>query len=106
MNTPPNNSHLRPYVWYVVGLLSVVGMVSYMDRMALSVLAPSIKTELALSDSELGLLSGFSFSVFYALSSVPLARWADVAVRSNIIAVALAVWSAMTALSGVGQNFW
>ncbi|NJO12815.1 MAG: MFS transporter [Gammaproteobacteria bacterium] len=93
-------------VWYVVLLLTVVNVVNYMDRMALAVLAPSIKRDLALSDSQLGLLVGLAFSLFYAVCGVPIARWADRGVRRNIIALALATWSAMTALSGAAQNFW
>lgn len=97
---------MSPYGWYVVGLLSVVNICSYMDRMALSVLAPSIKVELQLSDAQLGLLTGLAFSLFYAICGIPIARWADRGVRKNIIALALVVWSAMTALSGTARNFW
>jgi predicted MFS family arabinose efflux permease len=93
-------------VWYVVFLLTVVNVVNYMDRMALAVLAPAIKRDLGLSDSQLGLLVGLAFSLFYAVCGVPIARWADRGVRRNIIALALATWSAMTALSGAAQNFW
>jgi predicted MFS family arabinose efflux permease len=94
------------HVWYVVFLLTVVNVVNYMDRMALAVLAPAIKRDLGLSDSQLGLLVGLAFSLFYAVCGVPIARLADRGVRRNIIALALAVWSAMTALSGAAQNFW
>lgn len=95
----------RGYIRYVVFLLSVVNIFNYMDRMALSVLLPSIKADLNLSDGQLGLLVGFAFSAFYAVCGIPIARWADRGVRRNIIALALAVWSAMTALSGAAQNF-
>jgi predicted MFS family arabinose efflux permease len=98
----PSNS----YVWYVVGLLAVVNAFNYVDRMALSVLLPFIKEDLQLSDGELGLLVGFAFSLFYAICGVPLARWGDRAVRVYIIALAIAVWSVMTVLSGAAKNFW
>jgi predicted MFS family arabinose efflux permease len=94
------------YVWYVIGLLTVVNVFSYMDRMALAAMAPAIKADLALSDAQLGLLTGFAFSLFYAICGVPIARWADRGVRRNIIALALTTWSVMTALSGAAQNFW
>lgn len=94
------------YVWYAVLLLSVVNIFNYMDRMALSVLLPFIKVDLRLSDAELGLLVGLAFSLFYAVFGIPIARWADRGVRSNIIALALATWSVMTALAGAAQNFW
>ena len=74
--------------------------------MALSVLLPEIKKDMALSDSQLGLLVGFAFSVFYAVCGIPIARLADRTVRKNVIVGALAVWSVMTALSGAALNFW
>jgi predicted MFS family arabinose efflux permease len=94
------------YVWYVILLLSTVNAFSYMDRMALAVLLPSIKEDLALNDSQLGLLMGLAFALFYAICGIPIARWADRGVRRNIIAVALVVWSLMTTLSGFSQKFW
>lgn len=94
------------YVWYVVVLLTVVNVFNYVDRMALAVLLPFIKADLTLSDGQLGLLVGLAFSLFYAVCGIPIARYADRGVRKNIIAVALAVWSVMTALSGAAQNFW
>jgi predicted MFS family arabinose efflux permease len=98
--------HSPAYVWYVVILLSVVNVFNSMDRMALAVLAPHIKADLHLSDGQLGLLTGFAFAVFYAICGVPIARWADRGIRRNITALALATWSAMTALSGAALNFW
>jgi predicted MFS family arabinose efflux permease len=77
-----------------------------MDRMALSVLAPSIQRDLGLSDAKLGLLSGFSFALFYAVCGIPAARWADRGVRKHVLTLALVTWSLMTALSGAAQNFW
>src|SRR5262249_391691 len=74
--------------------------------MALSVLMPGIKADLELSDTQLGAVAGFAFSLFYAICGIPIARWADRGVRRNIIALALGTWSVMTALSGAAQNFW
>lgn len=96
----------RAYVWYVIGLLSIANLFSQMDRMALSVLAPFIKADLTLSDGQLGLLTGLAFSLFYAVCGIPVARWADRGNRRNIIALALATWSVVTALSGMARNFW
>lgn len=98
--------HSPRYVWYVIVLLTVVNVFSYMDRMALSVLAPSIKAELRLSDSQLGLLTGLAFSLFYALCGIPIARWADRGIRKDIITFALTTWSVMTALGGAAHGFW
>jgi predicted MFS family arabinose efflux permease len=93
-------------VWYVIFLLTIVNVFNTLDRMALSILLPFIKTDLQLSDSQLGLLTGLAFAVFYALCGIPIARWADRGVRRNITALALATWSMATALSGAAQNFW
>lgn len=96
----------RRYVRYVLSLLVAINVVNYMDRMALSVLLPFIKKDLDLSDTQIGLLIGFAFSIFNAICGIPIARLADRGVRRDIIAVALAAWSAMTALSGATQNFF
>ncbi|MEK9871955.1 MAG: MFS transporter, partial [Gammaproteobacteria bacterium] len=64
------------------------------------------KQDLGLSDSALGLLTGFAVALFYATLGIPIARYADKGNRRNLIALALAIWSAMTALSGLAQNFW
>lgn len=101
------DQHQLPrYAWYVVVSLFLVNTFSYMDRMAMAVLAPSIKADLQLSDAQLGLLTGLAFGLFYVICGVPIARWADRGNRRNIIALALATWSVMTALSGAAQHFW
>jgi predicted MFS family arabinose efflux permease len=86
--------------------MASANLINYMDRMALPVLMPAIKAELRLTDTQLGLLTGYAFALFYAAFGVPIARWADCGIRRNIIALALITWSVMTALSGVAQNFW
>jgi predicted MFS family arabinose efflux permease len=101
-----SRSSSRRYAWYAILLLCAVNVFNYMDRMALSVLLPFIKADLQLSDSELGVLVGFAFSLFYAIFGIPIAIWADRGVRRNIIAAALATWSVLTALSGAAQSFW
>jgi predicted MFS family arabinose efflux permease len=95
----------RAYVWYVILILTVVNAVNYMDRVAISVLAPQIKSDLHVSDGELGLLSGLAFFIFYALFGIPIARWADRGVRTHVIAAGLGLWSIFTALSGAARNF-
>lgn len=94
------------YVWCVVALLTVVNVFNYVDRMALAVLAPLIKEDMDLSDSQLGLLIGFAFAIFYGICGIPIARWADRGVRRNIIALALTTWSVFTVVSGAAQHFW
>jgi MFS family permease len=90
---------------YVLGTLVVVYTFNFIDRQILSILLEPIKLELELSDTQLGFLTGFAFALFYATLGIPIARWADAHNRRNLISASLAVWSAMTALSGVAQNF-
>jgi predicted MFS family arabinose efflux permease len=91
---------------YVLGTLVVIYTFNFIDRQILSILLEPIKLDLGLSDTQLGMLTGFAFALFYATLGIPIARWADRGNRRNLIAVALTVWSAMTALSGLAQNFW
>ena len=91
--------------YYAVGLLTVVYAFNFIDRQLLSILQESIKLELGLSDSQLGLLTGFAFAIFYVTAGIPIARWADRSNRRNIIAMAVGLWSFMTALSGLAQNY-
>ena len=88
-----------------LGLLTAAYFFSYMDRQILAILQEDIKAELVLSDTQLGLLAGFAFAIFYATLGLPVARWADKGNRVNIIGIALALWSAMTAVCGLAQNF-
>ncbi|MEM9530838.1 MAG: MFS transporter [Pseudomonadota bacterium] len=86
-------------------LLFGVSFFNYMDRYMLSVLLPAIKTDLVLSDFQLGIISGFAFTLFYATLGVPIARLADKHSRRRIVSAALAVWSLMTAACGLAQSF-
>ncbi|MDX1571917.1 MAG: MFS transporter [Xanthomonadales bacterium] len=90
---------------YVLVLLMVVYIFNFIDRQILVILQESIKADMGLSDAQLGILSGFAFAIFYVSFGIPIARWADVGNRRNIVALALAVWSGMTALCGLAQNY-
>jgi len=72
----------------------------------LAILQESIKADLGLSDSQLGLLTGFAFALFYVSAGLPIARWADKGNRRNIVSLAVFIWSFMTALSGFAQNYF
>jgi predicted MFS family arabinose efflux permease len=98
---------LRPAVAaYALTLLFFVSLFNYMDRMVLAVLVEPIKAELGLSDSQLGLLTGFAFAALYATLGIPLARLADRKSRVVILSACLVLWSAMTAATGLARNFW
>lgn len=90
---------------YTLFILTLVYAFNFIDRQILVIMQEAIKTELGLSDTQLGLLSGFSFAIFYVSVGIPVAYWADRANRRNIISLALAIWSGMTALSGLAQNY-
>jgi predicted MFS family arabinose efflux permease len=91
--------------WYALAVLTSIHIFSQMDRVALSILLQLIKTDLHLSDAQLGLLSGLAFALFYALLGVPLAWLADRTSRLRLISVCLVLWSAMTALGGLARNY-
>lgn len=86
-------------------ILTIVYTFNFIDRQILVILQEAIKTDLGLSDTQLGLLSGVSFALFYTFLGLPIARLADRHNRRNIIAIALTVWSGMTVLCGLAQNF-
>ena len=91
---------------YVLGVLVVVYTFNFIDRQILSILLDPIKNELGLSDTAMGMLTGFAFAAFYATLGIPIARFADRSNRRNLVALSLGIWSMMTALSGLAQNFW
>ncbi len=91
---------------YTLSVLVVVYTFNFIDRQILSILIEPIKADLGISDFGMGLLSGTAFAVFYATLGMPLALVADRWNRRNLIGLSLAVWSGMTALSGLAMNFW
>lgn len=90
---------------YVVALIWLVLLLRFVDLQIIAVLLESIKKEFNFSDTQLGLLSGIAFALFYATLGVPIAWLADRYNRRNIIAVAIGVWSFMTALCGMATGF-
>ncbi len=106
--TPDSDKPLysKSYRRYVLFALTGVYIFNFIDRQILVILQESIKSDLNLSDTQLGLLTGFAFALFYVTLGLPVARLADKRSRRNIITVALTIWSAMTAISGLASNFW
>jgi MFS family permease len=97
---------VKPYYRnYVLVMLTLVYVFNFIDRQLLVILQESIKKELHLSDTQLGLLSGFTFAIFYVTLGIPIARFADKGNRRNIVTLSLGLWSVMTAFSGLARNF-
>jgi predicted MFS family arabinose efflux permease len=92
--------------YWTLAILTLVYTFNHVDRQILVILLEPIKTELGLRDSELGILTGLAFAAFYATLGIPVAMWADRGNRRNIIALSLALWSGMTALSGLSVSYW
>lgn len=92
--------------WTYLGILFFVAMFAFIDRDLMAVIIEPIKAEFNVSDTMLGLLTGGAFAVSYAALGFPVARWADRGDRRFIIALALAVWSAMTVVCGMTTSIW
>ncbi|HPF26892.1 MAG TPA: MFS transporter [Steroidobacteraceae bacterium] len=95
----------RRYAWYVVGLLTATQVVSYIDRFLPSLLLESIKSDLALTDFQVGLLMGPAFGLFYVFVGVPIGWLADRYSRRAILATGISIWCAMTATAGLVRSF-
>ncbi|WP_374411134.1 spinster family MFS transporter [Novosphingobium colocasiae] len=93
------------YRYTVLLFLALAYCLNYMDRQVIGILAVPIKADLKLTDSELALMGGFAFAIFYSCLGIPVARLADRMSRIKIISVACLVWSACTASCGLANSF-
>lgn len=100
---PKDTRATRVMLW----TLLIVYVFNFLDRQIVNILAEPIRKDLNLSDTQIGLMTGLAFALFYTVLGLPIARYADKPTtdRGRLIAVALAIWSAMTALCGLAQNF-
>ncbi|WP_313802958.1 MFS transporter [Sphingobium sp.] len=94
-----------PNKWRTLILLMLVGLTNYMDRLSISILQVPIKAELGLSDTQLGAVTGLSFSLVYTLAAIPIARLADRLSPKRVILVCLAAWNGLTMLCGLANGF-
>jgi MFS family permease len=98
---------LRPAVYkhYLLIVLTVILLFNYVDRVALGIVLQDIKVDLQLTDTQLGLLSGIAFALFYSVMGIPIARWADRGNRVTIISLTVVLWTAAVALCGMAGSF-
>lgn len=92
--------------WYAVAVLTLAYIFSFIDRTILALLVQPIQADLGLTDTQIGILHGFAFAIFYTLMGLPIAWLADRKRRNLIIAAGVLVWSLMTAACGFARSFW
>lgn len=94
------------YAWYVVFILTGCYTLAFIDSKIIFILIEKVKADLALTDTELGIIAGPAFSLMYAAGAVPIAKLSDRMSRKIVIATAVSVWSAFTAAGGLTQSFF
>ncbi|MGB7387362.1 spinster family MFS transporter [Pseudomonas neustonica] len=92
--------------WCTVGILLVAYVLSFVDRQILNLLVGPIRADLGINDTQMSLLMGLSFAIFYTIAGIPLGRIADSKSRRGLIAWGVAFWSLMTAACGLAQQYW
>lgn len=95
----------KQYRTLVLWLLTLVYVISFIDRQIIGILSPSIKADLGFTDGQLGLLKGFGFALLYTTVGIPIAWLADRYSRIKIVTFSLVLWSGFTALTGMASNF-
>src|SRR3982074_325718 len=95
----------KTYKRYVLGTLTLVYTLNSLDRILINLLLQPIKEDLHLSDTQLGLLTGIAFGLFYSTLGLPIARWADRGNRATIISIAIGLWGGTVMLCLFVTNF-
>jgi MFS family permease len=94
------------YAWYVVFILTGCYTLAFVDSKIIFILIEKLKSDLALTDTQLGIIAGPAFSLMYAAGAIPIAKLSDRISRKFVIAAAVSVWSAFTAAGGLTQSFF
>lgn len=94
------------YSCWVIAVLTIAYTFSFVDRQILSLLVEPMKADLDINDTQMSLLQGLSFALFYTIMGLPLGRMADTHSRRGLIAGGIALWSMMTAMCGIASNYW
>lgn len=106
-NSAPASNFPRPlYAWYALGVVCLAYVFGFMDRIIVGLLTPAIQADLGLSDSEMGIIQGLAFALFYALFGLPIGLAADRKNRKWLLTAGTVVWSLATAACGLSRNFW
>jgi MFS family permease len=102
-----NNGYPSPTrAWVTVAILMVAYVLSFIDRQILNLLVGPIRRDLMISDTQMSLLMGLSFALFYTVCGIPLGRLADTKSRRGLIAIGIIFWSAATAACGMAKLYW
>lgn len=94
------------YPAYLIGLMLVGQILNHLDRNLPAILLPAIKKDLALTDSQLGFITGLAFALFYSTVGIPMGRLADIISRRKVVSLCIGLWSFATAISGLTTNFF
>ncbi|MGB9069748.1 MAG: MFS transporter [Candidatus Acidiferrales bacterium] len=97
-------SQTSPAARYALVMLTIIYTLNFLDRTVINILIDPIKRDYHLSDTEMGLITGFGFVLMYSLLAAPVARWADRGNRRSILTGGLILWSGMTAFAGIARN--
>ncbi len=95
----------RPYAWYVLAVLVLAYAFAIIDRVSIGLLVQPIEASLGISDSQMGLLQGFAFGIFYSVMGIPIGFLVDRLQRRGIIAIGIALWSLATVTCGLARGF-
>ena len=105
MNQAASREISQRQAYYALFVLWLVNVLANIDRFSVGIVLQKIKTDLQLTDTQLGLFSGAAFVVSYVAFGIPVARWLDRGIRRNILSLAVGVWSLMTLATGMAANF-
>lgn len=106
MRVPAKTGISNARAGYILFILCLISALNYYDRFLIGILVEDLKRDLVLSDSQIGLLSGFAFALVYSIASIPVASYADRGFRVRVLGSAAAFWSVMTGLCGMATGYW
>ncbi len=95
-----------PLAWYAVGVLTAGWILAYLDRQIIVILVEALRADLGMNDTQVSLIQGFAFSLFFVFAGVPIGRLVDRMNRRNILVFGVLAWSLMTIACGLADNFW